>query len=306
MAAEGIGHGKVILLGEHSVVYGKPALAAAIARGCRASAVPAGEASLTVEPWGVRVFAQRSEEDLEREQLRRAFEVVCESYATPLEVSARMDIPGSAGLGGSAALGVAVIRACDAAVGVTRDDAAIIGLSLRWERVFHGTPSGVDNAMATRGGVAVYRKGQPLAPVALRRALSLAVAHSGEPGRTKETVASVRRQYEQNPAKLDQVFDAIEALVINAKTALERAELERLGQCMNLNQQLLSGMLVSTSRLESMCKSAREKAGALGAKLTGGGGGGCMIALGRDAAHAEEIAALLRAEGYESFGVEVS
>ncbi|HKP63528.1 MAG TPA: mevalonate kinase [Polyangiales bacterium] len=305
MAAEGIGHGKIILLGEHSVVYGKPALAAALPRGCRATAVHADEASLTVEPWGVRVFAQRAEQDPEREQLRRAFQVISESYAVPLAVSARMEIPGSAGLGGSAALGVAMIRACDAAVGVSRDDAEIIALSLKSEGVFHGTPSGVDNAMATRGGVALYRKGQPLSMVAAQRGVALAVAHSGEPGMTKETVASVRRQHEQNPQKLDGMFEAIEALVLNAKTALENSELERLGQCMDLNQQLLSAMLVSTSKLEEMCQRARQS-GALGAKLTGGGGGGCMIALARDAAHAREVVAMFRDRGHESFVVEVT
>jgi mevalonate kinase len=306
MAAEGIGHGKIILLGEHSVVYGRPALAAAIARGCRATAVPAEEASLAVEPWGVRVFAQRSEENAQRELLRRAFETISKSYAVPLAVSARLDIPGGAGLGGSAALGVAVIRACDAAVGVSRDDGAIIALSLEWERVFHGTPSGVDNAMATRGGVALYRKEHPLSLVAAQRGLALAVAHSGEPGMTKETVAGVRRQYERNPSMLDGTFDAIEALVLNARTALERGELARLGQCMDLNQRLLSGLMVSTTKLEEMCRNARDKSGALGAKLTGGGGGGCMIALGRDAAHAGEIAAMFRTDGYESFVVEVT
>jgi mevalonate kinase len=311
MAAQGTGHGKIILLGEHSVVYGRPALAAAIARGCSATAERAerveraDESTLAVQPWGVRVFAQRAEDDSERELLRRAFAVICEAYGACLSVSAVMEIPGGAGLGGSAALSVAVIRACDAALGLTHTIDEIIELSLAWERVFHGNPSGVDSAMAAIGGVAMYRKGRPIAPVKSASAFSLVVAHSGEHGSTKAMVASVGRQHARDPEKADQVFDAIAAIVENGHTAIERGELGRFGQLMDLNQKLLNGLLLSTTTLETMCKSARE-AGALGAKLTGGGGGGCMIALGRDHAHAQELAQVLGGQGYASFVVEVT
>jgi mevalonate kinase len=310
MSAQGTGHGKIILLGEHSVVYGRPALAAAIAQGCHARAERAEraerplESTLTVEPWGVRVVAQREEEEPERELLRRAFAVICEQYGANLSVSATMEIPGGAGLGGSAALSVAVIRACDAAVGVSHTVDEIIELSLAWERVFHGNPSGVDSAMAALGGVAVYRKGQPLAPHPIGAAFSFVVAHSGEHGSTKQMVASVARQHARDPQKADQVFDAIGAIVENGMKAIERGERENFGQLMDLNQKLLSSLLLSTSALEEMCKSARD-AGALGAKLTGGGGGGCMIALGRDRAHAEELVQVLGGRGHKPFVVEV-
>lgn len=302
MSAQGTGHGKIILLGEHSVVYGRPALAAALSQGCHATAERAEQSVLAVQPWGVRVFAQREESDPERELLRRAFAVICEQYGAPVSVSAVMEIPGGAGLGGSAALSVAVIRACDAALGVTHTVDEIIALSLAWEGVFHGNPSGVDSAMAARGGVAVYRRGQPIAPHRVGAALSFVVAHSGEHGSTKAMVASVARQHARDPQKCDQVFDGITAIVENGMRAIERGEREHFGQLMDLNQQLLNCLLLSTSKLEAMCNTARE-AGALGAKLTGGGGGGCMIALGRDAAHAQELAQLLG--GHASFVVEV-
>jgi len=308
MSAQGTGHGKIILLGEHSVVYGRPALAAAISRGCSATAERAEQSVLAVQPWGVRVSAQHEETDPERELLRRAFAVICEQYGATLSVSAVMEIPGGAGLGGSAALSVAVIRACDSVLGVTRTLDETIELSLAWERVFHGNPSGVDSAMAARGGVAVYRKGQPLAPHRVGANLSFVVAHSGEHGSTKAMVASVARQHARDPQKADQVFDAIAAIVENGMKAIERGERENFGQLMDLNQKLLSSLLLSTSKLELMCNTARD-AGALGAKLTGGGGGGCMIALGRDAAHAQELAQVLGGlggQGHTSFVVEVT
>jgi mevalonate kinase len=215
-----------------------------------------------------------------------------------------MFLPGSAGLGGSAALSVAMVRAIDAALGLTRDDAAVADIALAAERVFHGNPSGIDSALAASGGVALYRKGAPLEPLAVGRELTLVVSHSGEPGRTYETVASVARQHERDPAKVEQIFDGIEALVANGKSALAGGELARFGQLMILNQKLLVTLLLSTTRLEEMCQVAQD-AGALGAKLTGGGGGGCMIALCENDDAAQRVKAALEERGYEAFIAEV-
>jgi mevalonate kinase len=215
-----------------------------------------------------------------------------------------MALPGGAGLGGSAALSVAIVRALDDALGVRRGAPAVAEAALAAERVFHGNPSGIDTAMATSGGVALFRKGQPLQPLRLARPLTLVVGHSGEPGSTHETVASVGRQHARNPAKVDEIFDAMQALVENARLALETGAMADLGQLMLLNQKLLNALLLSTGRLEEMCNTALQ-AGALGAKLTGGGGGGCMIALCQDAGAAAQVLVALRALGRESFVAEV-
>lgn len=302
-----VGHGKVILLGEHAVVYGCPALAVGIARGCHAHAEIAEHDTLAVEPWGVRVRADVAEASDEREMLRRAFALLCARYPQPraaLAVHAEMQIPGGAGLGGSAALSVAVIRALAAALSITHTDEELVDASLAWERVFHGNPSGVDSAMAVRGGLALYRKGQPLSALRLGRVLCLVVGYSGDHGSTKAMVESVARQHARDPEKAQQIFDAIEALVNNARSALELGDHARLGQLFDLNQKLLNTLMLSTSKLEAMCSIAKT-AGALGAKLTGGGGGGSMIALASDASAAGNIAEALRTAGYDSFVVEV-
>lgn len=301
------GHGKIIVLGEHAVVYGKPGLAAGLSRGAHARAVPAGEATLAVAPWGVEVRAAHAESDAEREMLRLAFAAVLAGYAgapPALRVEATVELPSGAGLGASAALSVAIVRALDAALGSSRSDDAVAELALAAERVFHGTPSGLDSSLAAHGGVALFRKGQPLERVRVRQPAWFVVAHSGESASTKETVASVARQRERAPDKVNQVLDAIEAVVLNGRTALEGGELSRLGQLMELNQKLLNGLLLSTSELETMCTTAKE-AGALGAKLTGGGGGGCMIALAPDAAGAEKVRAALAGTGHDAFVTEV-
>jgi mevalonate kinase len=300
------GHGKVILLGEHAVVYGRPALAAALTRGAEAVAEPADRAWLEISPWEVAIDADEPQADERAEQLRQAFCALLAGYQPrpAFRVRVQLSLPGGAGLGGSAALSVAIVRALDAALGRERDAPAVAEAALAAERVFHGNPSGIDSALAASGGVALYRKGSPLEPVRLGRKLTLVVGHSGEQGSTRETVASVGRQHARNPAKLDQIFDGIEALVANGRSALQAGELWRLGQLMILNQKLLTSMMLSTSRLSEMCQAA-EQAGALGAKLTGGGGGGCMIALCEHAAAAEQVMGALQAMGRDAFIAEV-
>lgn len=285
----GRGRGKVILLGEHSVVYGKPALAAGLAAGVTTTAEPSPAFILECQPWDVRV------DPTSDEQLGRAFAAVLEGYAqkTPVHVRADVELPGGAGLGCSAALGVAVVDALDAAYGVERTPEERADFSLAWERVFHGNPSGVDNTMAACGGIAMFTKGQPLERVHARRPLPLVIAHSGESSSTKEVVDHVRRQHDKEPKRIGEVFDAIEALVRNAKLAVEAGDLKGLGQLMDMNQAMLSALMISTEKLETLCRNARN-AGALGAKLTGAGGGGCMIALAPDMDAAQKIEAALK------------
>lgn len=293
------GYGKVILLGEHGVVYGRPALAASLGRGVRASAEPAEADLLQVQPWGVSVSPGESEE----QPLAKAFAVALSLYGgqrPALRVRASVELPGGAGLGCSAALGVAVIRALDEQLGLERDHGGLVEASLAWERVFHGNPSGVDNAMAAGAGMAVYRRGEALEPVEAGEPVRLVVGHSGEPGSTKQTVAEVGRQHAREPERLERIFDGIASLVRNARLAVEAADWPGLGKLMDLNQALLSSLMVSTNELEEMCGAARN-AGALGAKLTGGGGGGCMIALVDDEETAEAVRAALADVGSDAF-----
>ncbi|MHC4831739.1 MAG: mevalonate kinase family protein, partial [Planctomycetota bacterium] len=153
LAPMGFGRGKIILLGEHGVVYGRPALAAGIERGVVTTAEPAEVSSLHIAPWGVDVRGGGSE------PLERAFEALLASYETPPSVRVRAEValPAGAGLGCSAALGVAIVEAIDRALGIERDASGRAEASMTWERVFHGNPSGVDSTMAALGGVAVFR-----------------------------------------------------------------------------------------------------------------------------------------------------
>jgi mevalonate kinase len=275
-----------------------PALAAALGEGALARADAAEQDRLHVEPWGVDVVLP------DELPLAKALAAAIEARGgakTKLSVHANVALPGGAGLGSSAALGVAIIRAIDILEGVTRDDEDTQRIALAWERVFHGNPSGIDTAMAIAGGVALYRRhpkeGQrTLERVVPRAPITLVVAHSGEGASTRAMVESVARQKQRDPAKFDKTLAAIDALVSNARAALEAGDTKALGQLFDMNQSLLAAWMVSTGTIEEMCAAAR-KAGALGAKLTGGGGGGCMIALAPSPEAAEPIRAALIEHG---------
>jgi mevalonate kinase len=296
----GFGRGKVILLGEHAVVHGYPAIAAGIEKGVTAEAQSAERDLLRLSPWDLALRPNpRGDEPLER-----AFAAALALYPDrpALEVSAEVELPAGAGLGCSAAIGVAVLDAIDRALRIERSRTDLAAAALAWERIFHGNPSGIDNAMSAVGGVALYRKGDPLQPLHSNQPLHLAIGYSGESSSTKEMVASVARQLENDPERVNKAFEGIEVLVRNAKLAIEAGDHITLGQLLDLNHTILSSLMLCTSKLEEMCQTAR-RAGALGAKMTGAGGGGCMFAL---APKRDEALRLCEVLGEGAFVAEVS
>ncbi len=294
--------GKVILLGEHAVVYGVPAIAVGIERGATAAAVPGtdGTRRLRVTTWGAEVDATDETRDL-----ARAFAalLVAARAEGSIFVEAEADLPPGGGLGCSAALGVAVARAVLNSVHGAATDEQTLECAMAWERVFHGNPSGVDAACATLGGSVRFEKGQPIETLVVRAPLHFAIGHSGIASSTRSMVESVARQKERRPEIVQKAFDGIAALVKNARLAIEAGDRASLGKLMDMNQMLLAGLMLSTEEIEKMCGLARD-AGALGAKLTGAGGGGCVVALCDSRASAEVVAEAWRGAGFESFVTE--
>jgi mevalonate kinase len=223
-----------------------------------------------------------------------------------VRVQAQTDLPAAAGLGCSAALGVAIVRALDAWRGrpiVTPSET--VERAMAWERVFHGNPSGVDATAAARGGCIWYERthgGPALKEVKLSAPLRLAVGHSGIASTTRGMVEHVAKLKERKPELVDRTFEGVRSLVQNARLAIESNDDAGLGRLMDLNQMLLSGLMLSTEEIEAMCRLARD-AGALGAKLTGSGGGGCVVALVRDP---EPVLAAWEKAGFRSFPTEVA
>jgi mevalonate kinase len=300
---EGRASGKVILVGEHAVVYGVPAIAVGIERGARARAVFEGEKSelrLSVQDGeAVRVIVGENDEPV-----ARAFAALLFSCGVkrPVRVEAHADLPAGAGLGCSAALGVAIARAV---VGVCTDDEARTH-AMAWERVFHGNPSGVDAAVAALGGAIVFERKEDtssIEPLEFGTQLVLAIGHSGVSSSTKTMVESVARQRDRSPDLVRKTFEGITAISRNARLAIEAGDVVALGKLLDMNQMLLAGLLLSTQEIEALCVRARE-AGALGSKLTGAGGGGCVVALAESHASADAIVAAWKKDGFAGFVTE--
>lgn len=264
-------NGKVILLGEHAVVYGVPALAAGIERGARARAESAERARL-------RLGAREVTGD-DGSELGRALSALLDRLALgPHSLEVELDLPPGAGLGASAAIAVASARAVLEAQGQPPDEERVLAAADAWERIFHGNPSGIDAAAAAHAGCLCYSRESGVQALPVGRDFRLVVALAGPPASTREMVESVARQRERRPEQVDKTMAGIGALVQNAKVAIETGDLASLGRLFDLNQMLLAGLFLSTEGIEQACALARS-AGALGAKLTGSGGGGAVIAL---------------------------
>jgi hydroxymethylglutaryl-CoA reductase len=295
----GVAWGKVILLGEHSVVYGRRALASAISRRIE---VRIGDVYSRANGNG-RPNPHHTDPRF-RAAIKRAGELL-DIDASDLIVHVDSDLPAGVGLGSSAALSVALVRGMAAFAGVDCCHAEVCAHAYELERIFHGTPSGIDNTAATHGGLFVFRRGEPPRQLRTMLPLSLVVAQGKTPRQTQRTVAGVRERWQAEPQAYEALFDQIDRLVAAAEEALSHGDLTTLGATMNGNHALLQRIGVSTPELDQLVDFGHRH-GALGAKLTGGGGGGAIICLGANRTEAERLAERYRAEGWEAFTTRVS
>jgi mevalonate kinase len=269
----GHAHGKVILLGEHAVVYGHPALVAAIERGATA------EAQLTRGPSVLRLSDHQAEAG--EGELGRALAALLDGLdAPPVSVSVELHIPAGCGLGASAAMGVAVARAVMAIRQEphTIEDSRLLLAAQRWERVFHGNPSGIDAAASVYGGCLSFTRSEGPRPLSIENALILVVGLAAPPASTKVMVERLSTFRTEQPEFVDARLTAIAQLVDTARPALSQGDPFVLGPLLDQNQSILGELGVSSLAIDEACTMARCS-GALGAKLTGAGGGGCVVAL---------------------------
>jgi mevalonate kinase len=280
-AARGAAPGKVILFGEHAVVYGRPALAVPVDQVQATATVTPGGDGFWIEAADLRrrypLAGARANDPLAkavRQVLRRGG--LSETPAGWLRVEST--IPIASGMGSGAAVCTAVVRAMAGALEIELSAAEVSALVFETETLLHGTPSGIDNTVVAFEQPVYFVRGQPPAPLRVGKPFRLLIADTGKPSPTRVTVGEVRAAHEREPARLAGLFDQIGAVVDEARQRIETGQPEGLGVLMNRNQALLRELRVSSPELEALIAHALE-AGALGAKLSGGGRGGNMLTL---------------------------
>jgi mevalonate kinase len=283
--------GKSILFGEHAVVYGRPAIAAPVEQvRAKIYVTPLPQASDGL----IRIDAPDIDLDCNLDELpaENAIRSVIENIGTELQlgdlpsahIRIKSTIPIAAGLGSGAAISVALIRAVTTFLGVRMAEEQISAIAYEAEKIYHGTPSGIDNTVVTYEQPIFFCNdpallgGRTYDLLSVSAPIHLVIADSGIISPTAEAVASVRQRWQADTQQFEKIFDQIHNIVDHARLAIEAGSINQLGALMNENQTHLQAIGVSNPRLDELISIAR-KAGAEGAKLSGAGCGGNLIAL---------------------------
>jgi mevalonate kinase len=195
-----------------------------------------------------------------------------------LHIRITSTIPVASGLGSGAAVTAALTRALAAHLGRALPDEEINAFVYEIEKLHHGTPSGIDNTVITYARPVYFIRGEPIQTLQAGAPFTIVIGDTGIRAPTKESVGDVRRLWETDTQGWEQVFDGIGEIAQRARERLEIGDWRALGALMNQNHKLLQELTVSSPQLDALVEAARG-AGALGAKLSGGGRGGNMIAL---------------------------
>ncbi len=277
--------GKVILFGEHAVVYGRPAIAVPVLQ-VRAKAI------VTVDPRSFPGLVKFQAPDIGLESslydlpenhplaavILKAGTALKLNHIPACTIKITSNIPIAGGMGSGAAVSVAILRAFSASLGHPLSDEQVSQLAYEVEIIHHGTPSGIDNTVITYARPVYFVKGRSIEILRVKQPFSIVIGDTGVQSPTSSVVNEVHKAWETEKAKYEALFDAAGEITAAARQSIEHTQVEKLGPLMDENQALLSQMGVSSPELERLIQAARS-AGALGAKLSGAGRGGNMIAL---------------------------
>ena len=299
---KGSGFGKVILFGEHFVVYGIPGIVSAIDSAAEAE-VRTIEKGLVIEDRRKGSKGYAEEKRLQQiESIERMLKKIGLDPKLPLNISVGGNLPSFSGLGASAASSVAIARAIAEELSLDLSDEKINEIAYEAEKAYAGTPSGIDNTAATYGGLIWFKKNIAGGPndierLSVKRPVEIIIGSTGKVANTKAMVEGVAVRKRENPEKYDSIFKKAEKLSPTGRKALENYDLKKIGELMNENHRLLQEIEVSSKELDLLVDLSK-KHGAFGSKLTGGGGGGCITALTPGKELQEKVATAIEKAGF--------
>ena len=302
---KGSGYGKVILFGEHFVVHGVPGIASAIDSTVDAEVKKSVGKGFDVkdERKGSTGYTDKKKIQ-QNESIQKMLKMMgIDTEKNYLDIWLGGNLPAFSGIGSSAASSVAIARAISEEFKMNLSDERINEIAYEAEKAYAGTPSGIDNTAATFGGLIWFKKdlsgGKDLIDkLKISKPIEIVMVNSGVVADTKEMVLGVAERKKKYPEKYNPIFKQAEELVLKARKALEDFDLKIVGELMNDNHRLLQKIEVSCKELDYLVDIARKN-GALGAKLTGGGGGGCIVALTPGKNLQEKVARTIEKEGFK-------
>ena len=274
---------KAILFGEHAVVYGVPAIAVPLSQLRAYGHMETTEQPLTIVAADLTrpPFRLGDGETYPSDPLARMTGMTLQhlrAVSVAGKITIKSDIPVASGLGSGAAVSAALGRAIGRLLNITIPDDALNRLVFEVEKLHHGSPSGIDNTVIVYEKPLYFVKGQASEFINIGVPFRIVLADSGVASLTRDAVADVRDRYQRQPRQTATIFEEIREVVTGARAAIERGDMHRLGQLMIENHSLLQSMHVSSPELDRLVEAALQ-AGARGAKLSGGGRGGYMLAL---------------------------
>lgn len=300
---------KVILFGEHAVVYNESAIAIPVSD-VRASAMidfdnSLSEPLIAVDNWKLRYSFADKDIPQKFQHIVKAINLVRETLNSDFQRSnwrlrISSQIPIARGMGSSAAISVLLFRVLFRLAGKELTQKKLIELSYEMEKFHHGTPSGIDNAVIALEAPIIFQKSKGFKLINTKK-FHFVIADTGVGKKTASVVADVAKRYQKNKRSYTEIFKAIGSVTSQGLDALRLGNKPKLGQLMNLNQSLLDELGVSSPELDRLIEIALSKK-APGAKLCGAGKGGCILALANDHDHANELCrTLLKAGAVHGF-----
>ncbi len=302
--AEGIGFGKVILFGDHFVVYGLPGIASAISDKTIARIEKAKKFEFVDDRPAIVGYKEEKKGEMERSMKLILDFMRIDPQRTPVKITLSGNLLCTSGIGASAAMATSIARAFSEYLNLGLDDEQINRISYEGEKGSAGSPSGIDNTCATFGGLLWFEKNMQggenrIELIKTKKPIEIVLGNTGISQETKKVVEDVRKAREANSGKYGRIFMEYRKIASEGRRAIENGNEEKIGKLMDENHSLLREMNLSCKQAEDII-SAGKAAGALGAKITGTGRGGYVILLAPGKSMQEGVAKAIESKGYKT------